>query len=41
MPLEDKMARLAAQWREQQTEAQRLDETIEENLTKLGFGDGL
>ena len=32
------MARLAAQWREQQTEAQRLDAAIEENLKGLGFG---
>ena len=34
------MARLAAQWREQQAEAQRLDAAIEENLTRLGFGAG-
>ena len=38
MPFEDKMTSLAAQWRAQQTEAQRLDETIEENLKGLGFG---
>ncbi len=37
-PFEEKMARLTAQWREQQTEAQRLDAAIEENLTRLGFG---
>ena len=40
VPFEEKMARLAAQWREQQTEAQRLDAAIEANLTRLGFGDG-
>ena len=32
-----KMARLAAQWRDQQTEATRLDAAIEENMTRLGF----
>ena len=37
-PFADKMARLAAQWREQQAEAARLDAAIAENLTKLGFG---
>ena len=41
IPFEDKMARLATQWREQQAEAERHDAAIEENLTKLGFGDGL
>ena len=40
VPFEDKMSRLAAQWREQQAEAQRLDAAIEENLKGLGFGDG-
>ena len=39
-PFEEKMARLTAQWREQQAEAQRLDAAIEENLTRLGFGTG-
>ena len=39
VPFEEKMARLAAQWHEQQTEAQRLDAAIEANLTRLGFGD--
>ena len=39
-PFEEKMARLAAQWREQQAEAQRLDEEIEVNLRRLGFGAG-
>ena len=39
VPFEEKMAQLAAQWREQQTEAQRLDAAIEANLTRLGFGD--
>ncbi len=36
-PFEDKMKRLAAQWREQQAEARRLDAAIEENLRNLGF----
>ena len=40
MKIENKMARLATQWREQQTEAQRLDADIEENLARLGFGSG-
>ena len=39
-PFAEKMSRLSAQWREQQTEAQRLDAAIEANLTRLGFGDG-
>ena len=39
-PFAEKMTRLAAQWREQQAEAQRLDEQIEANLTRLGFGEG-
>ena len=33
------MARLTTQWREQQTEAKRLDAAIEANLKRLGFGD--
>ena len=37
-PFQDKMARLADQWREHQDEARRLDEAIEKNLEKLGFG---
>ena len=37
-PFEEKMARLSAQWREQQAEAQRLDAAIEKNLARLGFG---
>ena len=37
-PFEEKMARLTAQWREQQAEAKRLDATMEENLKSLGFG---
>ena len=37
-PFQDKMARLADQWREQQAEAARLDAAIAENLEKLGFG---
>ena len=36
-PFAEKMARLAAQWREQQAEAKRLDAAIEENLRSLGF----
>ena len=36
-PFVEKMARLSAQWREQQAEAARLDEAIEENLRSLGF----
>ena len=35
---QEKMARLTAQWREQQAEARRLDAAIAENLEKLGFG---
>ena len=35
-PFADKMARLAAQWREQQAEAATLDAAIEENLRRLG-----
>ena len=37
-PFQEKMARLTAQWREQQAEARRLDAAIAENLEKLGFG---
>ena len=37
-PFQEKMARLAAQWRSQQAEAARLDAAIAENLKKLGFG---
>ena len=36
-PFEEKMARLSAQWREQQQEATRLDAAIEANLRELGF----
>ena len=36
-PFQQKMVRLAAQWREQQTEAARLDAAIAENLKKLGI----
>ncbi|MDR2260487.1 MAG: type I restriction-modification system subunit M [Azoarcus sp.] len=36
-PFAEKMARLAAQWREQQKEAARLDVVIEANLERLGF----
>ena len=37
-PFEEKMARLTAQWREQQAEAARLDVDIGANLERLGFG---
>ena len=37
-PFEDKMKRLAAQWRKQQAEAAKLDAAIEANLFRLGFG---
>ncbi len=36
-PFEEKMRRLAAQWREQQAEARRLDADIEANLKTLGY----
>ena len=36
-PFEDAMTRLAAQWREQQAEAAKLDTAIEANLETLGF----
>jgi type I restriction enzyme, R subunit len=36
-PFEEKMRRLAAQWREQQAEARRLDAAIEANLETLGY----
>ena len=36
-PFEEKMTRLAAQWREQRAEAERLDAEIEANLGALGF----
>ncbi len=36
-PFEEKMARLVAQWREQQAEAARLDEAIWRNIRDLGF----
>ena len=38
-PFPEKMASLAAQWREQKEEARRLDTAIAENLEKLGFGE--
>ena len=38
-PFEDKMRRLVAQLREQQTEAARLDTAIADNLEALGFWD--
>ncbi len=36
-PFADKMTRLAAQWRAQQAEAEKLDAQIEANLQSLGF----
>ena len=36
-PFEEKMTRLAAQWREQRAEAAKLDEAIEANLASLGL----
>ena len=36
-PFDEKMTRLATQWREQQSEGQLLDAAIEENLKSLGF----
>ena len=36
-PFDEKMVRLAAQWREQQAEAARLDVAIAKNLARLGF----
>ena len=36
-PFEEKMTRLAAEWREQRAEAARLDAAIEANLVALGF----
>ncbi len=36
-PFADKMTRLAAQWRAQQAEAEKLDVQIEANLQSLGF----
>ncbi len=36
-PFTDKMSRLAAQWRKQQSEAASLDATIAANLERLGF----
>jgi type I restriction enzyme M protein len=37
-PFDAKMRRLAAEWREQQAAARRLDAEIEANLKRLGFG---
>ncbi|MDR2786912.1 MAG: type I restriction-modification system subunit M [Candidatus Accumulibacter sp.] len=37
-PFDEKMQRLAAQWREQQAEALRLDAVIAANLKSLGYG---
>ena len=39
VPFEQKMARVTSKWREQQAQAQHLDEEIEANLARLGFGD--
>ena len=38
-PFEEKMARLTAQWRQQQAEAAKLDAAIEANLRGLGYGE--
>ena len=38
IPFEEKMAKLAAQWRGQQADARRLDKEIADNLKRLGFG---
>ena len=37
-PFEEKMSRLSTEWREQQSEAARLDAAITANLEQLGFG---
>ena len=37
-PFEEKMARLAVQWRVMEAEAAKLDAAIKENLNGLGFG---
>ena len=37
-PFDEKMVRLAAQWRAQRSEAERLDAEIEANLRALGYG---
>ena len=37
-PFQEKMAGLAAEWREQRAEARRLDAAIAKNLAALGFG---
>ena len=37
-PFQEKMTRLATQWSEQHSEAQRLDAEIKANLARLGFG---
>ena len=36
-PFQEKMARLVAQWRDQQAEAVQLDAAIADNLERLGF----
>ncbi|HET9048746.1 MAG TPA: class I SAM-dependent DNA methyltransferase [Chiayiivirga sp.] len=38
-PFDEKMARLSALWREQRTEAAKLDAAIEANLKELGYGE--
>lgn len=38
-PFEEKMARLSAQWNEQQAIAAKLDAAIEVNLKELGYGE--
>ncbi len=38
-PVEEKMQRLTARWREQMEEARKLDAAIESNLEDLGYGE--
>jgi type I restriction enzyme M protein len=38
-PFEEKMARLSTLWREQRTQAAKLDAAIEANLKELGYGE--
>ncbi|HQR03876.1 MAG: SAM-dependent DNA methyltransferase [Proteobacteria bacterium] len=38
-PFEEKMARLSKLWREQRTQAAKLDAAIEANLKELGYGE--
>jgi len=38
-PLEEKMARMSAQWREQRATGVKLDAAIEANMKELGYGE--